>query len=601
MRPVWKWILAVFSFIIICVLSVFWYYSRNWKPIVEEKLKEVVHKSTNGLYTLKYDDLDLNIGLGNATLWNAELIPDSTIYQKQVIQREAPNNRYHIKLRALKIKRFSLLDVLSDKRLNISSIVFEEPDIHLISEYHAYNDTISDKPKKTLYENVKDIFTSINVKDIKIEGVKFKYSKIEEGKSSDINLDSVNINVHDVLVDETSLSDSSRLYYTKMVDVQIPGFEYNLPDGFYKAKFEDLRINTRDQNILFTKVFYGPKMSKGSFFKQKNQNVTMAVIAFDTLRLEQLDFRRLIDNQQTIASKVQLKNGKVDLSADKRYPKYPVVKIGHSPHQQLMKAKKLLRLDTIVVDNISVTYYEFSSKFGREGSISFDHAHGILTNVTNDSIRLVDDRYMRADLNAKIMGKGNLHAKFNFDMLSPSGNYTYSGTLGAMNATAFNRILQPLLNVEIASGNIKKVSFNMQGTDRKNWGDFRFDYNDLKIRLLDSELENGEKKSKKLVSFIVNQILINDSNPDANEVYHVGNINYTRVPQHTFFKTIWQSLLEGIKQCAGISPEREAKLMGTAEKVKDVGTEAKDVIKKTGNFFKGLFKKKDKSVEEMDK
>lgn len=592
MKPVWKWILLFFLVFVIAVFSLVWYYGRNWKPIVEAKLKEVVHNSTNGLYTLRYNDLDLNIGLGNATLWGAELIPDSSVYEKQVLSKEAPNNRYHIKLKALKIKRFSLMDVLSDKRLNIDRIVFEEPDIHLISEHQVYNDTISENTAKTLYENIKDVFKSINVKDIKIDNVKFKYSKIEKGHTSHINLDQVNINVHDVLVDETSLADSSRLYYTKMVDVQVPKFEYDLPDGYYRVKFDSLRINTREQNVLFTKVFYGPKMNKRAFFKQKEQNVTMAVVAFDTLRLEHLDFRRLIDNQQTVASKVQLKNGSVDLSADKRYPKYPIVKVGHSPHQQLMKAEKLLCLDTVLVDNVTVTYHEFSSKFGREGSISFDHAKGMLTNVTNDSLLLASDNYMRADLSAQVMGGGRLHAKFAFDMLSKNGYHTYSGTLGGMNAVAFNRIVQPLLNVEIASGNIKKITYNMEGTDRKNWGTFKFDYNDLKLSL---QKENGEKS--KVVSFLVNQILINDSNPDANEIYHTGTIKYTRVPEHTFFKTIWQSLLEGIKQCAGISPDREAKLMGTASKAKEVGTEAKGVVQKTEKFFKGLFKKKEKTEE----
>lgn len=595
MKSVWKWVLIIFFLLIIILLSALWYYSQNWKPIIEEKLKEVVHNSTGGLYTLKYDDLDLNIGLGHATLWNAELTPDSIVYRQQVAAKQAPNNRYHISVKALKVRSFNLMDVLSKRKLNIRTIEFEEPKIHLIAEYHTYNDTVSDHPQKTLYDNVKGIFSAINVKKIKIDGVKFLYSKVEAGHRSEISLDEVNINVHDVLVDETSLSDSTRLYYTKMVDVQIPGFEYNLPDGFYKAKFDNLRINTRDQNILMTKVFYGPKMSKSAFFRQKNQNVTMAVLSFDTIRFEKLDFRNLLDNQQTIASKVQLKNGKVDLSSDKRYPKFPVNKVGQSPHQHLLRAEKLLRLDTVVVDNISVTYHQFSAKFGREGAISFDHTSGLLTNVTNDSTRLAQNKYLRADLSARIMDAGKLHAKFGFDMRSPNGSYTYSGSLGSMKATAFNRILQPLLNVEIASGNIKKIYFNMQGTDHRNWGDFRFEYDDLKIRLLNSETKNGEVKAKKFVSFIVNQILINDSNPDVHNVYHEGKINYSRVPEHTFFKTIWQSLLEGIKQCAGISPEREAKLTGTAEKVKDVEAGAKEVIKKTGSFFKGLFKKKDKS------
>jgi hypothetical protein len=60
-------------------------------------------------------------------------------------------------------------------------------------------------------------------------------------------------------------------------------------------------------------------------------------------------------------------------------------------------------------------------------------------------------------------------------------------------------------------------------------------------------------------------------------------------------------MLEGIKQCAGISKEREAKLMGAAETGKEVVEETKGVIKKTGNFIKGLFKKKDKGEKEEEK
>jgi hypothetical protein len=605
MRPVWKWVLGIIGAILIILISVVWYYSRNWKPIVESKLKEVVHNYTNGLYSLHYDDLDLNIGLGNATLYNAELIPDSAVYQKMVLSKDAPNNRFHIKLKKLKVRRFNLVDVLANKKLHIKSISFEEPNIHLMSEYHSFNDTVRTMPQKTLYESIKDIFTSVNVRDVDIDNVQFKYSKIEEGKQSSIDLDKVTIKVHDVLVDETSLEDTTRFYYTKMVDVSVPGFEYDLPDGFYKVKFNGLKINTREQNLLLTNVDFRPKMSKANFYKQKKQNVTMAVLKFDTLRVERLNFQALVDYQQTIAWKVQLKNGSVDLHADKRYPKYPIIKIGESPHQKLLKLKKLLSLDTVVVDNISVTYHEMSGKYFREGSISFNNASGMLTNVTNDSSALKKDKYMRADLRAKIMNTGNINAKFGFDMLSKTGLHTYSGTVGAMNATAFNRILRPLLNVEIASGNIKKVAFNMQGTDRKNWGEFRFDYNDLKISLLNKNDENGEQSSKKVVSYLINQLLINDSNPDNKGVYTIANVNYTRVPEHTFFKTIWQSLLDGIKQCAGISEEREAKLMGAAETGKDVVEKGKGIVegakgvgKKTGDFIKGLFKKKDESEDD---
>ncbi|MBV2226074.1 MAG: hypothetical protein KUL85_04385 [Sphingobacterium mizutaii] len=598
MKPIWKWIIGILAFLILAILGIGWYYSRNWKPIVEEKLKETVSKATDGLYSLKYDDLDLNVALGNVTIKNAELIPDSAIYRKMVLSKEAPNSRYHIKLAALKVRRFNIWDVIKNRKLYIKEINFDSPDIHMISERHAYNDTIQPKQSKTLYDNIKDVFSSINVRDINIDNVKFKFSKIEEGKSSDILLDSIGIKVHDILVDQASIHDTTRLFYTKMVEVEVPKFEYELSNGIYKAKFDHLIMNTRDQNVLLTKVEYAPKMSKAAYFKARNENITMAVMKFDTLRFEKLDFKELIDNQQTISQHVQIKNGSVSLYNDKRYPKKSSSKIGKSPQQQLMKVKQLIRIDTVFVDNVDVLYGEHSAKYNKEGIITFNHAKGTLTNVTNDSTLLAKDKFMRADLQARIMNAGLLKIQFGFDMLSKDGYHTYKGSLGRMQAPAFNKILTPLLNAEIASGNIRSISFNYQANDYRNWGDFRFDYDHLKLNLMNA-IDPGMSKTKKgVLSFVVNNILINDSNPDANEKYHIGKVNYKRVPEHTFFKTLWQSLLDGIKQCAGISKEREAKLMGAAEKGKDVVDETKGVVKRTGNFIKGLFKKKDKEKEE---
>lgn len=598
MKLIWKWIIGIVVVIIVAIIGVGWYYSRNWKPIVETKLKETVTNATNGLYSLKYDDLDLNVTLGNVTLKNAELIPDSAVYKRMVLSKEAPNSRYHIKLSALKVRRFNIWDVIKNRKLYIKEINFDSPDIHMISERHAYNDTIQPKQSKTLYDNIKDVFSSINVRDIHIDNIKFKFSKIEEGKSSDIELDSIGIKVHDILVDQASIHDTTRLFYTKMVEVDVPKFEYELSNGIYKAKFDRLLMNTRDQNVLLTKVEYAPKMNKATYFKARNQNITMAVMKFDTLRFEKLDFKELIDNQQTIAQHVQIKNGSVSLYNDKRYPKKSASKIGKSPHQQLMKVKQLIRIDTVYVDNIDVLYGEYSAKFHKEGVITFNKARGTLTNVTNDSTLLAKNKFMRADLQAKIMNSGLLKIQFGFDMLSKDGYHTYKGSLGRMQATSFNKILTPLLNAEISSGNIRSISFNFQANDYRNWGDFRFDYDHLKLNLMNA-VDPGMSKTKKgVLSFVVNNILINDSNPDANEKYHIGKVNYKRVPEHTFFKTMWQSLLDGIKQCAGISKEREAKLMGAAEKGKEVMEETKGVIKKTGKFFKGLFKKKDKKEEE---
>ena len=556
-------------------------------------MQEVVKKSTDSLYRLTYDDLDINLALGNVTLKNVNLRSDSTVYAQLERDSLAPDNVYDIHLSELKIKRFGIMDVVKNRVLNIKSISFEKPEMVLRNKYHAYNDTTNNKPKRSLYESIRDVFEKVNVDDIKLEGLKVKYMNLDKNRSSDLELKDVQIRVHDVLIDETSLSDSSRFLYTKLVEVIVPGFTYKFTDGFYQASFDELKINTQEQNVLLTAVSFKPQMGREAYFKKRGENKTMMEFSADTVRMETLDFQKLFDQEQVLARKVQLKNGELKLFGDKRYKKRPVNQIGQAPHQKLMRVKSLINLDSVFLENFDVVYAEMSGKFHQVGEISFVGTSGYLANVTNDTARLAKDKIMHVNMNTRIMGRGNMHARFDLDMLSKAGDYTYSGSVGPMSATHFNRILKPLLNVEIGSGNIHSIKYNMRATDHRSRGDFRFDYDDLKIEILDRK----EKTTKRVVSFLINQIVINDSNPDANEVYHVGKIDHRRESTHTFFKDMWQSLLDGIKQTAGISKEREARLTGSAQEVKETVEQTKGKVKKTKGFLNRLFKKKDKQAE----
>jgi len=622
MKHWWKWLLGILAFIVIIVSLGAWYLSKHWKPIIDLKLKEIVHNSTDGLYKLKYANMDVNVSFGNISLDKVELIPDSVVYSKLVLAQKAPNNQYKIKVDALKIRHFSLTDIFFNRKLTISDIVLQTPDVQVLYQYHAYNDTISSTEKKSFYDHIKGAFASISVSNIIIDSASFQYAKVDNGTVSTTKLNNLFVKIHDVLIDSTSLIDSSRLFYTKMIDVDAPGMTFDLAGGLYKVGFDKLHFNTKDKSAVISNVVYKPKLNRAAFFRKVNQNVTMNDVRFEKVRINGFDFKRLLNDKAFFGSSIVVSNGNANFYQDMRYPSFPVNMVGKDPYQQLMKIKAIYHFDTVYVDNVSVSYSEFSARYEKLGTITFTHAKGTLTNVTNDKILLQKNKFMRANLNAKVMDIGNINVRFGFDMLSKHGYYTYAGTVSPMPATAFNRILVPLVNVEISTGDIKKISFNMEGTNYKNWGTFNFDYTDLKVGILGTAKDGKTDKTKKTASFIVNKMLINNSNPDAKGKHNVGIVNYTRVPEYPFFKTIWKSLLQGIVQCAGISREREAKLMSlaetstkaisTANKVikgvdsvaksvgKTVGKDAKKVAHETDVLFKKVFKKKKKEDKEEE-
>lgn len=592
MKKTWKWIIGVVGGIILLLLLAGWYYGRNWKPIVKEKLDQRIAAATHGLYTLQYDDIDLSLISGNVTLKNVAFRPDSTVYRELVEAEKAPDSRFDVALASLKIKGLGIWSALVAKKLTIRHIAFDTVHVQMTTETQAYNKKIDTSRSESLYDRVKDVFRAIHVEQSTIDNLHVAFSKIENGQSDTIKIDSIRVHMHDLLLDESSFHDSTRVFYTKEIGLEIPGFTYAIPNSVYQVAFDRLVVNTKKQNALLTKVALHPRVSKQAYFVQDKQNKAMIVLKWDTLRLEKLDFNALIDRQLIFARYAYLHNGTASFHKDKRYQQDNVHKIGQAPHQQVMKLNQRIRFDTVFVANTDVSYHEYSAKYNRIGYITFEKARGNITNLTNDRTHLAKDPYMRADLQARLMGSGVLHAQFGFDMLSPAGHHTYKGTLGEMQATAFNRILTPLLNFEFSSGIIRRIRFDMQGTDHKNWGTFRFTYDHMKISLLHAPEGASEQKKKGALSFLVNELLVNDSNPDASGVYRVGKVEHTRVPEYSHFKTIWKSLQEGIQQSVGVSKGADQEEVPIAED-QPQDKDSRSFIEKTGDFFKGLFKKKE--------
>ncbi|WP_282638587.1 hypothetical protein [Sphingobacterium thalpophilum] len=594
MKPIFKWIIGIVVFILVSLTGAIWYFSNKWKPLLDTKIRQLVVQATDSLYTIHYDDIHVNLALGNLTIENFRLIPDTGVYRKLEGLKKAPDNRFEIAINKLNIKSFGIRKVLMDKELFLHDITVDTPTVHVINEFHSYNDTISRGPEKPLYEKIKENLKKIQVEAIQLNDVDFKYTQVQKGVHQDFEIKKVKVRIDDVLIDSTSAQDKQRFYHTKMVDIEVPGFTYKTPDGFYKIDFDQLKINSKERNVLLTKVAYQPTLNKAAYYKKKGKGGSYIVFKMDTLQLMDFNFGQLSRDKKVYAQKAVLKNGHLSVYSDKHYKSPATRQIGNAPHMKLMKMSTRLGIDTLVLDNIGISYSEMSDQYSQIGTITFDHTYGTILNVTNDSTKLQKQKLMRANLSTNFMNSGKLLTNFVFDMTSKVGAYTYKGSLGQMDLRLVNKMIRPLLNVEVKSGNLRQIVFDIWANDYRSKGTFKMDYNDLKVNILSETGDDGRREKKGFLSFMVNQVLFNPGNPDLYGKYTVGHINKHRDPTHPFFKAMWQSLLMGIKQCVGLGPEREAKLMNTADRVEKVV----NGVEKAKKLISGIFKKH-KTAEEL--
>ncbi|RZL31165.1 MAG: hypothetical protein EOO96_16615, partial [Pedobacter sp.] len=94
-----KWIFGVLLVVALIIVGISWYISASLKPLIKKELKELVLKSTQGLYQVEFSELHTNLITGSATILDVNILPDTNVYKQMIGEQKAPNNLYYIKLK----------------------------------------------------------------------------------------------------------------------------------------------------------------------------------------------------------------------------------------------------------------------------------------------------------------------------------------------------------------------------------------------------------------------------------------------------------------------------------------------------------------------
>ena len=150
------------------------------------------------------------------------------------------------------------------------------------------------------------------------------------------------------------------------------------------------------------------------------------------------------------------------------------------------------------------------------------------------------------------MNKGKLDVNFKFNLADKNLAYSYQGHLGPMSLPGMNLAVMPLAMVKINSGKLKSFDFDIHADIKSSKGKVSVLYNDLKVTILKPDTIGDKLKHMTIASLFANIFIIKHNNPDnPGKVPRSYIVTYRRPPEFPFFKTVWKTLLIGIRQCAG--------------------------------------------------
>ena len=568
-----RWPLVITLIIVLFVAGGYYAYQKyiaanRWKPLLQAELKELVLKTTDSLYHIEYSDFDLNITSGNATLTDFKLIPDTTIYNKLVALKKAPDNLFTLSVKKLTITNLGAVKAYKEKILNISSISIENPSLTVVNKRFKFNDTVKVGKPKSPYELIKKTFKQLHIDSISLKDISLNYINKSNPIEKHTALKHLNINISDVVIDSLSDKDTSRFYYTKGVDITIKDYKIATPDSLYKAAIKQIYFSTSKRLIYLDGVSFLPRYNKTDFYLKTHETAgDIYTLKFNRIAINDINLQEFLRDQILYAGTLDIANASVQIYSNNAYKGVKSIKIGKDPEQSLQNVALDMQLKRINIKNTLISYAESDATSGYTGVITFNNTNGVIYNVTNDDDIKKVNPYMIAHINTRFMNAANLNVNFKFDLNSKIGAFNYSGTLGKFDGRIMDKLVRPLALVHVQSADIQKLHFNVDASNYSGKGQLEFYYKNLNVQLLKKVDGKAGLQTQGFISKLANTLIIEDENPDKKGIFRPGPIDIKRDPTVSFFSFLYKALLDGLKPSVGFDKKTEGKVNKAIVKV----------------------------------
>jgi hypothetical protein len=544
------------------VLLAGFFINLYWSPILARTVKSTVLSSSDSLYSINFTDADLHVFREKIVIFNIDLQPNMAVYNQLKKTDLEPNNLYRLHIKKLVLTYIHPLSLYLDKKLDIDEIILSAPELNITYQLNHTKDTTV-KDTRNLYQRIAKTLKSIHVAHIGLNDVQFKYEDYSGNKVAISELKEMNLTATDLLIDSASMTDKSRFLYCRDLITEINNFSGRTLNGLYNYKMKLLKLSTRTSQLNAEGIDLNPIRPDLFFDKSRHDRFTIHV---DSLQLNHFDFLSYHKYRRFVAGSLILSNGRLGIFANPALPSLDTNRVMKDrsatfPNAGIYRLKTDMKVDSVLLKHIDITYTELNPKSHKIGYVDFKNTGATILNLTTNADALLKNRYCAIVLDTWFMNKSKLDLNFKFDLVDKNLTYSYKGHLAPVNLPVVNPAAMPLAMIKINSGKLNSFDFDIQGDRDGARGKVSILYNNLKVTLLKPDTLQNKLQHLTIASLFANAIIIKHNNPDvAGGVPRSYYVKFKRPADFAFFKTVWKTLLTGIRQCAGYGEQKEKEI-----------------------------------------
>ena len=472
--------------------------------------------------------------------------------------KEKSGNQYSFKLADFDIDDFKW----NKNLLSIGDIVLSSPmiDAYTIAEEKEKKKEDKHKSKglpkiatpDSLYHHLSSIADEITIGKFKISDILAHYTIKEKDTIIHLNLDTTNLSFKNIYVNCFNHTLSLGQPYFSTINISYP-----LDKGLYDIAVK--KIQLINDSLYLDNISYTSPYSKMEFSYKDPKHKSWNHLTISQIGLFGIDYTGLLEKNRIQLKSMAIYN--VDLqnfaNMKTRIPHhkwYPLI------YSYLQKAPISIDIPVIDVKNFTVIYQELSKKGTEPGTLSLNDMTGTITNVTN--IVNGHDPYIIANMRGRLMDKAEFDIIWEIPVDSLNDHFILKANVGEYDLTDMNRLIQPIVPLEIKSGKLKKMTFVANASSQKAKTDMFLQFEDLYAEI--DHVKNDEVKESRFITKIANKILKHE-NEDKHAITEIERDAY-----HPTFNYFWQIMEPALVESVGISvveQEKAIKTLGFFEKI----------------------------------
>lgn len=529
----WKVIVGI---IIVLFFSINHILSVVISNIVNTQLAEI---NKQGKFNVAVDKINLNVFAGNLNLKNVSVKPDSLFFENFRHGNTKKASTSEFVLSDLKIKGFSIYDILVNKEVYANKIVAKGLQLNLYKSDKHIDKKNSDSTKNN--KKIDSLFikgiNEINFKSIVFDDFEFRIINAQSAdtlfsyKEKECEITGIDLMAHPTIENYFEINKED-------LTINFEEQEIKTNDGNYKIVLNKIKYDYKTSSLLISNFKMNPTIERGKLASTYTYNTEVFEFETDVIQFKGFHLDSILRTGIVKLDTVLVDRPIFGIYKDQTKP-FNLNKRPQFLNQKLKTLKLPLNIEKVLIKNGLFSYWEKHADFKELMTLDISDFNVEISNITSlkDSLTFGDD--LKINLKGNVCKVAPLNLDIFMHYTTWNNSYSFTGSVGKANFVNFNEALYPGTGVNFSAGILNSIQFSVHGTPSGSAGKMTMLYDNL-----EADFATKEKKKKGL-SWVANTVLL-ESNPSKKGKLRVAEIQFERVPYKSFGNLLWKSVMSGM-------------------------------------------------------